>query len=146
LFNFLFPGSQRDSKCSCEIFYSFNKDTNKILTSKIKHFAFNINAKKVRQKLLDQKNLEASLLKLLISNDMAYNLKMNSVQSKNHLSILKPVPINSKHKKCVNPEKNDHIEPTILNILKDVYVGVDFLSGCDYNEDGIMNKKLLFCV
>lgn len=144
MFNFLFPGLQHDFKCSCEIFYSFNKDTNKILNSKIKHFAFNINAKKVRQKLLDKKNLEASLLKLLISNGMTYNLKMNTVQSKNHVSILNSSPSNSKHEKCVNLEKNDHIEPKILNILKDVYVGVDFLSGCDYNEDGNINKKLFY--
>lgn len=121
------------------MFFHFNKETNKILTSKIKHFAFNTKAKKVRQKLLDQKNLEATLLKMLIDNDAKYIVK-----SANHVPIFKPVIINPKHKNCIDLKRNDHIEPNILNILKDVYVGVDTLSGWDHEEYGNTSITLFY--
>lgn len=66
------------------------------------------------------------------------------IQSEIVLPIFKSIPINIKHEKCINIEENDHIEPRILNMLKDVYVGVDYLSECcDFNKDGnIKNSNL----
>lgn len=80
------------------------------------------------------KHLEANILRTLIMND-----EKCIVQLKTPLLKFKPILSNFKYKKCTNL-KNDisnHIKPSILNILKDVYVGVDYLSEyCDLNEDG----------
>ncbi|XP_050058427.1 uncharacterized protein MAL13P1.304-like isoform X3 [Aphis gossypii] len=117
------------SKCYCKNFSSFNNNDNKIFTSKIKHFAFNNNAKKIRQKILHQKHLEANILKILITKE-----RKNIIQSKDHIPIFDSISINKKYEKCNNLKDNDHIKPSILSMLKDVYVDVDYLTEyCDYN-------------
>lgn len=67
---------------------------------------------------------------------------MKHIQSEIVLPIFKPIPINIKHKKSIDIKENDHIEPRILNMLKDVYVGVDYLSDCDFNKDGNIRNTI----
>ncbi|XP_060848746.1 MATH and LRR domain-containing protein PFE0570w-like [Rhopalosiphum padi] len=117
------------SKCYCKNFSSFNNNYNKIFNSKIKHFAFNNNAKKVRQKILHQKHIEANILKILITQE-----HKNNIQSKEHIPIFDSISINKKYEKYINLKENDHIKPNILSMLKDVYVDVEYLTEyCDYN-------------
>ncbi|XP_022179926.1 protein PFF0380w-like isoform X4 [Myzus persicae] len=124
------------SRCYCKNFNSFNINDNKIFTSKIKHFAFNNNAKKVRQKLLLRKHLEANILNMLITKE-----HKNIIQSREHnIPIFNSISINKKFEKF-DFKENDHIEPSILSMLKDVYVDVEYLTEyCDYNTS---DHKLL---
>lgn len=125
------------NKCKCKIFYEFNKDANEILTSKTKHIAFNNNTKKNRQKFLHLKNLEANILKILITENK------KNILSKKLVTNEKPISMSCKEKECIDFNKNDHIDPSILNILKDVYVDVEYLPGYnEYNKTGnIINIK-----
>eukprot|EP00102_Acyrthosiphon_pisum_P026471 XP_016663681.1 PREDICTED: protein PFF0380w isoform X2 [Acyrthosiphon pisum] len=117
------------SQCYCKNFTSFNNDDNKIFTSKIKHFAFNNNAKKVRQKILRKKHLEANILNMLITKD-----HKNIIQPREHKPIFNSILINKKYEKCIESKENDHIAPSVLSMLKDVYVDVDYLTEySDYN-------------
>lgn len=127
------------SKCYCENFSSFNHNDNKILTSKIKHFAFNNYAKKVRQKILRQKHLEANILKILITKEHKH-----ITQSKEHLPIFNSTPINIRYEKCVQSTENDHIKPNILTMLKDVYVDIEYLTEyCDHNTSGNIINNII---
>lgn len=138
LFNFFVP--DLGSKCYCKNFSSFNNNYNKIFNSKIKHFAFNNNAKKVRQKILHQKHIEANILKILITQE-----HKNNIQSKEHIPIFDSISINKKYEKYINLKENDHIKPNILSMLKDVYVDVEYLTEyCDYNTSG--NTLLLIVI
>ncbi|KAL4084433.1 hypothetical protein QTP88_028255 [Uroleucon formosanum] len=131
-----------NSKCYCKNFASFNNDDNKIFTSKIKHFAFNNNAKKNRQKILRKKHLEANILNMLINKE-----HKNIIQSGEHKPIFNSILIDKKYEKCIESKENDHIAPSVLSILKDVYVGVEYLTeNCDYNTthklpEPLTNKK-----
>ncbi|XP_060870265.1 protein PFF0380w-like isoform X3 [Metopolophium dirhodum] len=117
------------SECYCKNFTSFNNDDNKIFTSKVKHFAFNNNAKKVRQKILRKKHLEANILNMLITKE-----HKNIIQSREHKPIFNSILINKKYEKCIESKNNDHIAPSVLSMLKDVYVDVEYLTEyCDYN-------------
>lgn len=129
-----------DSKCYCKNFASFNNDDNKIFTSKIKHFAFNNNAKKNRQKILRKKHLEANILNMLINKE-----HKNIIQSGEHKPIFNSILIDKKYEKCIESKENDHIAPSVLSILKDVYVGVEYLTeNCDYNtSDNTINTNNL---
>lgn len=134
--NFFVP--DHSSRCYCKNFNSFNINDNKIFTSKIKHFAFNNNAKKVRQKLLLRKHLEANILNMLITKE-----HKNIIQSREHnIPIFNSISINKKFEKF-DFKENDHIEPSILSMLKDVYVDVEYLTEyCDYNTSGnILNSN-----
>jgi len=104
LLNFFVPDLH--SKCYCKNFTSFNKDDNKIFTSKIKHFAFNNNAKKLRQKILRKKHLEANILNTLITKELK-----NIIHSSEHVPILNSISINKKHENWIDLKKNDHIKP-----------------------------------
>lgn len=141
MFNFVFSDLKLKSKCQCKAFYSFNKDANKILTSKIKHFAFNKNAKKVRQKLLHQKHLEANSLKMLITED-----KKNIPQLNMCLPTINSFPMSIKHEKCINVKQNHINEPSILNMLKDVYEDRNYIpkySNYNHYSDIIKLKSIL---
>lgn len=124
------------------MFYIFNKDANKILTSKINHFAFNHNAKNIRQKLFHQKHLEANNLKMLITECKKY-----IVQPKMCLPTINSTPMNIKFKKCINLKENHVDEPNILNMLKDVYVDGDYLPRySNYNDySSIIKLKSISC-
>jgi len=104
LLNFFVP--DLDFKCYCKNFTTFNNDDNKIFTSKIKHFAFNNNAKKVRQKILRKKHLEANILNMLITKEFK-----NIIQSSEHVPIFNSISINNKWGKCIDFKENDHIKP-----------------------------------
>lgn len=108
LLNFFVPDLY--SKCYCKNFICFNKDDNKIFTSKIKHFAFNNNAKKLRQKILRKKHLEANILNMLITKGLK-----NIVQSSKHVPIFNSISINKKHEKWIDLKENDHIKPGFYN-------------------------------
>lgn len=112
-------------KCKCKIFYEFNKDANEILNSKTKHFVFNNNIEKNRQKLLHLKNFESNILNILISEDK------KNILSK-YVKNIKLDSMNYKEEECIVFNKNDHIDSNILNILKDVYVDVEYLP--EYND------------
>jgi len=131
LLNFFVPDCY--SKCYCKNFITFNNNDNKIFTSKIKHFAFNDNANKVRQIKLHKKHLEANILNTLITKE-----HINIIQSREHnIPIFSSILIGKKYEKCIDLKENDHIEPRILNMLKDVYVDVEYLTEyCDYNTSG----------
>ncbi|XP_060856901.1 probable serine/threonine-protein kinase DDB_G0283337 isoform X3 [Metopolophium dirhodum] len=92
-------------KCYCKNFRSFNKDVDKIFTSKIKHFAFNNNAKKLREKILREKHLEANILNMLITK-----VHKNIIQSSEHIPIFNSISINKKYKKCIDLKENHHIK------------------------------------
>lgn len=133
---FFVPVGQFDLKCQCNTFFTLNKDANEILNSKTQHFAFNFNAIEARTTFLRQKQWEANILKNLITKD-----KKNIIQSKTDLTTKTFININNKKNECcINSEEigNNHIEPNILNMLKDVYVDVEYLSdSCDYYDGNI---------
>jgi len=131
LLNFFVPDFYY--KRYCKNFISFNNNYNKIFNSKIKHFAFNNNANKVRQKKLDKKHLEANILNTLITKD-----HINIIRSREHnIQIFNSISIDKKYEKCIDLKENDHIEPSILNMVKDVYVDVEYITVyCDYNTSG----------
>lgn len=132
MFNFSVSDEQFNSKCHCKHFYSFNKNANKILTSKTNHFVFNTNAEKCRQKVLHQKYLEANILKMLINEDNKNIIKLEKLTPPSN-SILN----NINYEKEVHVKDNDHIEPNILNMLKDVYVDFEYVSEyCEDNKNG----------
>lgn len=61
------------------------------------------------------------------------------------LPTINSIPINIKNEKCTKLKENDHIEPIISNMLKDVYVDVDYLPEyCDYNYYGNIIKQKYF--
>ena len=133
------------SQCYCKNFTSFNNDDNKIFTSKIKHFAFNNNAKKVRQKILRKKHLEANILNMLITKE-----HKNIIQSREHKPIFNSTLINKKYEKFIESKENDHISPSVLSMLKDVYVDVEYLTECcDYSTSGntlnTNNLNIIYC-
>lgn len=81
---------------------------------------------------MHQKHLEANILKILITKE-----RKNIIQSKDHIPIFDSISMNKKYEKCNNLKDNDHIKPSILSMLKDVYVDVDYLTEyCDYNTSG----------
>ncbi|KAL5238152.1 hypothetical protein ACI65C_005562 [Semiaphis heraclei] len=95
------------SKCYCKNFISFNNNYSKIFNSKIKHFAFNNNANKVRQQKLHKKHLEANILNTLITKD-----HINIIQSREHnIPIFNSISIDKKYEKCIDLKENDHFEP-----------------------------------
>jgi len=104
LFNFFVP--DLNFKCYCKNFRSFNKDVNKIFTSKIKHFAFNNNAKKLREKILREKHLEANILNMLITK-----VHKNIIPSSEHLPIFNSISINKKYKKCIGLKEKHYNKP-----------------------------------
>lgn len=126
---FIVLGTQLKPKCHCNVMFKFNKETNKILTSKLKHFAFNNCAKKNREKFLHKKHLEAIMLKNLIEENKKYTMK-----SDKFIPTYKSILISGKNKNSNNFKEKDHIKPSILSMLKDVYVDVEYLSDkcCDY--------------
>eukprot|EP00102_Acyrthosiphon_pisum_P020007 XP_016657217.1 PREDICTED: uncharacterized protein MAL13P1.336-like isoform X1 [Acyrthosiphon pisum] len=95
-----------NSKCYCKNFRSFNKDVSKIFTSKINHFAFNNKAKKLREKILRKKHLEANILNMLITKE-----HKNIIQSSEHIPIFNSISINKKYEKCIDLKENHHIKP-----------------------------------
>lgn len=132
LFIFFVPVGQFNSKCQCNSFFTLNKDANKIFNSKTQHFAFNYNALEARTKFLRQKEWEAKKLKNLIVEDK------KNIQSKIDLPTLSF--INKRKEYCMDSEEigDNHIDPTILKVLKDVYVDVEYLSdSCDYYDGNI---------
>jgi hypothetical protein len=132
LFNFFVSDEKFDSMCHCKNYYSFNRNANKILTSKINHFVFNTNAEKYRQKVLHQKYLEANILKMLINEDNKNIIKLEKLTPLSN-SILN----NMNYEKKIHVNDNDHIETNILNMLKDVYVDFEYVSEyCEDNKDG----------
>jgi len=104
LFNFFVP--DLNSKCYCKNFRSFNKDANKTFTSKIKHFAFNKNTKKLREKKMREKQLEANILNMLITKEYK-----NIIQLSKHIPIFNSISINKKYEKCIDLKENHHIKP-----------------------------------
>ncbi|VVC30235.1 Hypothetical protein CINCED_3A011875 [Cinara cedri] len=114
---------QLDSKCCCRSLFNFNKDANKISTSKTKHFAFDDDKKKF-QTFLQQKQLEANMLKQLIESNESI------IQSEGHVRNLNFPLFNQSRTKLISVDKNNHIEPYISQILKDFYVDFDYLSEC----------------
>jgi len=82
---------------------------------------------------LHKKHLEANILNTLITKEY-----INIIQSKEHnIPIFNSISIDKKYEKCTDLKEKDHIEPSILNILKDVYVDVEYLPEyCDYNTSG----------
>lgn len=137
MFNFFVSGEKFDSKCHCKIFYRFNKNANKILTSKTNHFVFNTNTEKFRQKVLHQKYLEASILEMLITKDNKNIIKPEKLSPTSNTLL-----INLSDEKKVHVKEDDHIEPTILNMLKDVYVDLEYVSEyCDYNKYGNITEN-----
>lgn len=115
------------------MFYNFNKDTNKISNSKIKHFAFNNNAKKVHYKLLHLKNLEANMLNILITKE-----KQNIISSKKRVNAKNTI-LSSKKDECIDFKKNGHIKPSILNVSNNIEYLPKYY---EYNKFGnILNIK-----
>jgi len=104
LFNFFVP--DLNSKCYCKNFRSFNKDVNKIYNSKIKHFAFKNNAKKLREKILREKHLEANILNMLITKEHKY-----IIQSSKHMPNINSISNNKKYEKCIDLKEDHHIKP-----------------------------------
>lgn len=108
--------------------YSFNKDANTILTSKTKHFVFNNDSVNVRLKYLHQKHLDANNFKKIITEDT------KNIQPQKYVPKLNPVLVGYNNENCNNPKENNHIEPDVLEMLKDVYVDFEYLSDCSINE------------
>lgn len=131
LFNFFVSDEQSNPKCHCKIFYSFNINANMKLTSKPNHFVFNTYAEKLRQKVLHQKYLEANILDTLIRKDS------NNIKSEKLTPTSNTIFTNLNYEKKVHVIENDHIKPTILSMLKDVHVDLDYVSEyCESNKDG----------
>lgn len=80
--------------------------------------------------------MEANILKKLISQNHKYVVHLEKLIP-NFESILMQNENDKKKKSSIKLNENDHIEPRILNMLKDVYVDVEYLSeSCDYIKDG----------
>lgn len=62
------------------------------------------------------------------------------IQSERRVSHLNSTLSNKSQTKLIDVNENNHIEPNILQMLKDVYVGVEYLSEIfDCNQDGNIN-------
>lgn len=128
MFNFFVPDLNVDHKCQCKIPYTFNQDANTILTSKTKHFAFNNDAEKLRLKYLYQKNLDANNLQKIMTEDT------KNIQLQRLVPQFNPILVGYDNKNCNNPKENNHIEPDVLEMLKDVYVDFEYLSEYSMSE------------
>ncbi|XP_050438064.1 putative uncharacterized protein DDB_G0282133 isoform X3 [Adelges cooleyi] len=111
-----------ENKCKCKTYFDLDITLNKILNTKLKHFVFDINTQKARDKFHHQKIAENSALQSLITKGKESLIRpRNNIVNKGNIVKVKPVlkRMNEILEVASKPLKDDHVEP-IMTFLKNV--------------------------